>query len=524
MRISRVQEMRQMDAKAIEQYGIEDKLLMENAGHASYEVIRREIGLHPHRFLVMVGSGNNGGDGLVVARKLYSNGAQVRILLVGNPQKFKGSALMNYEIARKINIPMEAVASPDQAARALEQSDVIIDAIFGTGLDREVGGKYRDIIELINQSGCTVVSLDIPSGINGNTGQVMGVAVRAAHTITFGLPKIGNVLYPGFEYGGHLHVTHISFPPAIYEDASVLVSINHLRRLPDRPGDTHKGTAGKVLFVAGAANYLGAPYFSAMAFLKAGGGLSYLATPKTIAPYIANKGSEIVLQPMEATETGSLSTTNEETILNLAEEMRLVVLGPGVSLHSETQELIRNLAHDLEKPILIDGDGLSAIAVDLSSIRYRTQPTILTPHPGEMARLTGKTIREIEQNRVDILRETCQSLKSIIVLKGAHSLIGLPDGRVFVNLSGNAGMASAGSGDVLTGTIAALFAQLHDAAWAARLGVFIHGLAGDLAAAQIGQEGLIAGDILHFLPKALVEYRRNYQEMDETFYGKISIV
>ena len=524
MRVSRVEEMRAMDATAIERYGILDQLLMENAGHASYEVIRRKIGLHPHKFLVISGSGNNGGDGLVVARKLYSNGAHVRVLLAGNPEKFKGSALLNYEIAKKIDIPMETVTSAEQAAPFIEQSDVIIDAIFGTGLDREVGGKYRGIIELINQSGKKVISIDIPSGINGNTGQVMGIAVRAVHTITFGLPKLGNLLYPGFEYNGHLHVTHISFPPAIYENDQVKVAINTLPPLPERPGDTHKGSAGKVLFVAGAANYLGAPYFSAEAFLKAGGGLSYLATPRSVAPFIANKGSEIVLQPMQPTDAGTLSLENLDKILALAEEMRLVVLGPGVSLHEESQELIRRLAKELEKPILIDGDGLTAVSEDLTVIQFRNQPTILTPHPGEMAKLTGKSIREIESNRVPILQETCKKLNAIIVLKGAHSLIGLPDGHVFINLSGNAGMATAGSGDVLTGTIAAMFALFKDAALATRMGVFLHGLAGDLAAGEIGQDGLVAGDILQHLPEAIRTYRQNYRELNETFYGKVSIV
>ncbi len=524
MHVSFVQEMRNMDATAVERYGIEDKLLMENAGHASYEVIRDLYDLKRNNFLILAGSGNNGGDGLVVARKLFSNGASVRILLLGNPKKFKGSALLNYNIAKKIEMPMQRIEKAELAAPFILQSDVIIDAIFGTGLAREVGGKYREIIALINQSGKNVVSIDIPSGINGNTGQVMGIAVRAKQTITFGLPKIGNLLYPGFEYGGALYVTHISFPPAIYQDKSLKISVNTLFPMPARAGDTHKGSAGKVLFVAGASNYLGAPYFSADAFLRAGGGLSYLATPKPVAPFIAGKGAEIVLQPMETTKDGSLSLENEASLLNLAQEMRMVVLGPGVSLQAETQKLIVRLARKLEKPVLIDGDGLTAISADLTSVQHRNGPTILTPHPGEMARLTGKSIKEIEQNRIEILQETCTKLKAIIVLKGAHSLIGLPDGRVFINLSGNPGMATAGSGDVLSGTIAAMFALFSDAELAARMGVFVHGLAGDLAAKEMGEDGLLAGDILRYLPQAMVAYRQNWQKMNEQFYAKIHTV
>ncbi len=524
MRVSRVEEMRAMDATAIEKYGIADELLMENAGHASYEIIRRKIGLFPHKFLIVSGSGNNGGDGLVVARKLFSNGADVHILLAGNPEKFKGSAKLNYEIVRKIGIPLTLLETAQQAAPFIEACDVVVDAIFGTGLARQVEGKYRELIQLINQANKTVVSIDIPSGINGNSGQVMGVAVRAHYTITFGLAKWGNLLYPGFEHGGELFVTHISFPPDIYENEAVKVMLNMLVPLPPRAGNMHKGSAGKVLFVAGAANYLGAPYFAAQAFLRVGGGLSYLATPHEVAPFIANKGSEIVLQPMDGTAQGSLALANEEKILALSEEMLMLVMGSGTSLNSETQTLIRNLAQKSNKPVLIDGDGITAIAEDLACIKERSQPTILTPHPGEMARLSGYSIREIEENRIEILQEVSHKLNAIIVLKGAHSLIGLPDGRVFINLSGNSGMATAGSGDVLTGTIAAMFARYRDAEVATRMGVFVHGLAGDLAAATIGQDGLVAGDILGHLPQAVIRFREEWQEMNRNFYGKISII
>ncbi|NOX88967.1 MAG: NAD(P)H-hydrate dehydratase [Calditrichaeota bacterium] len=524
MKVSRVDEMREMDRTAIEKYGIPDEILMENAGHASYEVIRRKIGLENRRFLICCGAGNNGGDGLVVARKLFSNRATVQALLLGDPEKFKGSAKLNYDIVQKMGIPCARITLADQIIPYLSQSDVIIDAIFGTGLDREVGGKYREIIELINQSDKQIVSLDIPSGINGNTGQIMGTAVKAHFTVTFGLPKIGNLLYPGFEHNGRLFVTHISFPPEIYQKESVLVRINEPAPLPERPGDAHKGSCGKALFVAGAANYLGAPYFSAHSFLKAGGGLSYLATPQTIAPFIAERGPEIVLQPLSATEQGSISPANLDFLLKLSEEMEMVALGPGASLQEETQQLIRDLAAKLPKPVLIDGDGLTAIAQDLKCIKKRKAPTILTPHPGEMSRLTKYSLSEIQSNRIDILQETCKKLNSIIVLKGAHSLIGLPDGRVFINLSGNPGMATAGSGDVLTGTIVAMFAQFRDAIKAALTGVFVHGLAGDIAAGEKGEDGIVASDILNALPAAIAQYRKNRRVTKEEFYEKIEVI
>ncbi len=524
MKIASVEQMRAMDQKAITQFGIPDQILMENAGLASYEVIKNQFDIYQKRFLVVCGGGNNGGDGLVVARKLFSNQAKVHIALLSDPNKFKNSAALNYQISKKMNIPTTFVEDVASFKELLPQFDVIVDAIFGTGLDREVGGKYREIIQSINESALPVVSLDIPSGINGNTGQVMGIAVKANFTITFGLPKLGNLLLPGFEFNGHLFVTHISFAPEIYTASEVRIQINEFPPLPERALDAHKGSCGKVLFVAGAANYLGAPFFAAQAFLKAGGGLSYLATPEQIAAHIAMQGPEIVLQPVKATQQGTLSRDNLDFLIEFAQDKEMVVVGSGVSLQAETQQLIRDLLAKLNKPVLVDGDGLSALATDATCLKKRQAATILTPHPGEMARLLNTSIAEVQKNRPAAVRRACQMFNAIVVLKGAHSLIGHPDGRLFVNLSGNPGMATAGSGDVLTGTIAAMYAQSKEPLLATQLGVFLHGLAGDLAAQQIGFDGLIARDILNHLPQAINHYRSQRNEIQKTFYGKLTLL
>ena len=528
MKVSTVQQMHSLDRRAIEQYKIPGYILMENAGEAAYYVILDEFGVKGRKFVVFCGSGHNGGDGLVVARKINSTGGQVVVLCLSSPQKFDDTVRFHYEMVEKAGIPFVLLNDEnveEVSRKYVSEADAIVDAIFGTGISREVRGRYRKAIEIMNESGKTVFSIDIPSGVHGDTGQVMGVAVRADYTITYGLPKTGTMLFPGFELCGKLYVTHISFPPENYNDPAIRTELTRLLPLPERPMDSHKGAFGKVMFVSGSARYMGAPYFSAMSFLKAGGGLSYLATPKSAAPFIANKGSEIVFMPQKETPSGSLALENFDELLALSRGMDMVVLGPGISLDEEPQELARRLSESLDKPLLIDGDGLTAIAEHPEIVSRRTAPTVLTPHPGEMARLMGITVSDVQADRIGVLREATKKWNSYIVLKGSHSLIGHPDGTVYINLSGNSGMATAGSGDVLTGTIAAMYAAAKfDFPDAVRMGVFIHGFAGDMAAVSIGEDGMVAGDILAFLPEAIDAYRENYEDIVENFYYSLWVI
>jgi len=503
VKVASVEEMRAMDRSAIEDFGIIAELLMENAALATYTVIQERFGVRGKRFAVFCGMGNNGGDGFAVARKLHSNGADVCVFLLGDTEKLTGAAQRNFAIVEKISCEIRRVDSIEAIRTDVLHSDAIVDAIFGTGLAREVGGLYREVIECINGARKTVFSVDIPSGVNGNTGVVMGTAVRADYTVTFGLPKRGNVLYPGYEYCGSLYVTHISFPPSIYEVDSLRIALNDPVSLPPKAADAHKGDLGEALFVAGAANYYGAPYLAAMSFLKAGGGYSRLAAPRSITPVIAAQGSEIVFIPQEETAAGSISYANKVSLLALIDRMDMVILGPGLSLHEETRRLVRELAREIHKPLLIDGDGITAVCDDLSVVRERSDPTILTPHLGEMARITSMPVTEIERDPITILQTTAKDLGAMVVVKGAHSLIGYPNGSVFVNMSGNSGMATAGSGDVLTGTIAAMFGLGLNIDDAVRMGVFVHGLSGDLAARDKGEDGITAGDILAYLPAAM---------------------
>lgn len=525
MKVSRVSEMRELDRRAVEQFGIPTEVLMENAGEAVYFVIRRELGIEGKRFVVFCGSGNNGGDGFVVARKLLSNGGEVKAFLLTGREKYQGAARKNLDILSRFPVEIREIKSVAEIKGDLFAADAIVDAIFGTGLDRNVDGLYREVIQLINESGKKVFAIDIASGINGDSGQEMGISVKADCTVTLGLPKIGNLLYPGYGRGGRLYVTHISFPPSLYESDSIKVEIAKPMPLPERRPDTTKMDYGPVLVIAGAANYYWAPHASAYSCLKAGGGYVYLACPRSLAPAIARSGPEIVFQPQKETSSGSISSENKDALLELASRMKMVVLGPGLSLNEETQRLVQELAKEIEKPLLIDGDGLTAISKEPEIIKKRKSPTVLTPHLGEMARITGIERSEIERNRVDVLQQTSSRLNATIVLKGAHSLIGYPDGRVFINVAGaaggKAGMATAGSGDVLNGTIAAMYCLGLDIEEAVRTGVFIHGLAGDLAAKEKGPDGMTAGDILDSLPNAVRHYRENLARISENYYDTI---
>lgn len=503
MKVSTVTEMRELDRTAIETYGIKEELLMENAGEATYFVILKEFGITGKRFIVFSGLGNNGGDGFVIARKILSHGGEVKVFILGDRNKFKGAAKTNLDILSRLPVEIRPVESVESIKSEVFHCSAIVDAIFGTGLIREVDGLYRDVIQLINESGKTVLSVDIPSGIHGDTGEIMGIAVKADYTVTFGLPKRGNLLFPGYELCGRLYVSHISFPPQLYHSDTLKVETNRPVILPRRDKNAHKGNFGEVLFIAGAVSYVGAPYFAALSFLKAGGGYSRLAAPKSIIPVIATKGSEIVFIPQKETSSGSISFENKKVLLELSEKMDLVVLGPGLSLEEETQQLARDLANEITKPLLIDGDGITALCKDIKIIKARKTETILTPHLGEMSRITNMSVSEIDASKIDILQQTTRKLGAVVVLKGAHSLIGYPDGRVFINLSGNPGMATAGSGDVLTGTIAAMFGLGLSLEEAVRKGVFIHGLSGDLAAGDKGEDGITAQDILDYLPLAM---------------------
>jgi len=528
MKVSTVAEMRELDKKAVEEFGITTEILMENAGEATYFVILKEFGVRNKKFVIFCGSGNNGGDGFVVARKIHSNGGEAKVFLLAGREKYQGAAKKNLDVISRFPIDIEEVNSIEEIRGEVFEADAIIDAMFGTGLDRTVEGIYREAIQLVNESKKKVFALDVASGINGDNGQEMGVSVKADYTVTFGLPKIGNVLYPGYGRCGKLYVSHISFPPSLYDADSIKVEVAKPVPIPEREPDTTKMDYGPILVIAGAANYFWAPHASAYSFLKAGGGYAFLACPQSLTPALAQGGKEVVFHPQKETSSGSIALENKGELLELASRVEMVVLGPGLSLNEESQNLVRELAREIKKPLLIDGDGITAISQDIEIIKERNAETILTPHIGEMARIAKIERDEIERNRVDVLRETAGKLNAVIVLKGPHSLIGYPDQRVVINVSGatggKAGMATAGSGDVLNGTIAAMFCLGLNIEEAVRTGVFVHGLSGDMAAKEKGPDGMTAQNILDYLPYAVRYYRENLATISENLYDTIHVI
>jgi NAD(P)H-hydrate epimerase len=517
MKLATVEQMRGMDRHAIEKLGIAEEILMENAALAAAVLLKKEVGIRGGKFVIFCGAGNNGGDGLALARLIMSGGGKAKVFLTASPKRYSGAAKANYDILCNLGGDIQLLARADEARIDALHCDAIIDAIFGTGLDRDVKGVAADVIGLINSCKCPVLSLDIPSGISGDTGAVLGTAVKANYTVTFGLPKLGNLLYPGYAHCGALAVTHISFPPLLYDCDDLTTQTNDNISLPPRSAEAYKGSMGDVLFIAGGVNYFGAPYFSAMAFLKAGGGYARLAAPASMIPFVAESGREIVYLPQRETSALSLSLKAKPELLALAEKADMVVIGPGLSLQDETTKLVRELSAVISKPLLIDGDGLTAIAERPEILLKRKAPTILTPHAGEMARLTRRTVAEVNADKIGVLRDAAKKLNATVVFKGAHSLIGFPDGRIYVNLSGNPGMATAGSGDVLTGCIAAMLGLGLSPEPATRKGVFLHGYAGDLAAAAKGQDGMTATDILEHLPQALKNDRETV--IDEKYFA-----
>ncbi len=492
---------------AIEQYGIKEELLMENAGESTYFVIKKEFPDNKGPFVVVCGIGNNGGDGFVIARKLYSVNAQVIVFIFGDPEKYKGAARLNYLICQKCGIPIYVNSSLDFFEYKILDSKIVIDAIFGTGLDREVTGIYKDVIDVINSAGKKVVSVDIPSGLNGDNSQPMPNCVKADITVTYGLPKYGNVLSPGFSYNGKLYVSHISFPPQLLSQDEIFVELNRPILIPERPAFGHKGIFGDVLFIGGAKSYYGAPLFASLSFLKSGGGYSRLAAPQGIIPFIATKASEVVFVPLEEGNDGTISHKNLSHLLELTQKVEMLVIGPGLGISEDTRRLLFELLEKVPKPVLVDGDGITLLAKDLQVLKKRTGPTILTPHPGEMARLLNITISQIAKDPINTIRDFSMAYHCHLVYKVARSIIVNPQGQVFINVSGNSGMGTAGSGDVLTGVIASQYCLSKDISIGVRNGVFLHGLSGDIAAEDMGEDGITASTIMETLPLALKAFR-----------------
>lgn len=505
-------EMGSIDRRAIEKYKIPGIVLMENAAIRAVDIIMKEYYIYKKKVIVLVGGGNNGGDGLAIARHLHLAGAYVEVFLTFSPDNAKGDANINLEVVRALSIPIVCVLAEKDIAhleKSLTDGDLIIDALFGTGLSREVEGISRYVIDTVAKYSIPVVSIDIPSGIDGSTGECMGCAVRATHTVTFGYPKRGHYLYPGREYSGRLHIVPISLPNDSGKDTGVctftLDEAEASAMLKRRPPNSHKGTFGRVGILAGSTGLTGAAYLTSVAAQRSGAGLVTLGVPQSIQPIMAAKLTEVMTYALPDDGTGYFGQMAGFEAVEFLKDKDVLALGPGMGTNKNVFEFIRYILDRIDISIVIDADGLNNIAGEGDILRDYGHPIVLTPHPGEMARLAGKSIEYVVRHPIECAKDLSQNTGAIVLLKGATSIVANCDGEVYINQTGNSGMATGGSGDVLTGIIASFIAQGYDAFTATVLGCFIHGKAGDMAAEDRGEVGLTAHDILDAAPYALKE-------------------
>jgi hydroxyethylthiazole kinase-like uncharacterized protein yjeF len=512
-------QMRELDRRAIEERGISGRVLMENAGKAVADLIRRAIG-EPSgaRAIVFSGGGNNGGDGFVVARHLAQWGMMVRIVLAARAAEVSGDAAYHLDAARKAGVPIGELpreiswhSNRDALFTAAMGADVLVDALLGTGIRGEVGGIIGQLIDLINASHAArrnlVVAVDIPSGIHSDTGEVCGRAVAADHTVTMGLPKLGLVVGEGIAHAGPVTVADIGFPQDLIAESTYEAEFMEREWadsvVPRRRADAHKGDLGRVAVIAGSVGMTGAAALTSMAALRMGAGLVTLGVPASLNDIMEVKVTEVMTRPLPETSARTLSIAAREAALSFAHEADVVIMGPGLARHEETVSVVRELIGAVERPLVLDADGLNALAGDPTPLKSRKAPTICTPHPGEMGRLLGVSTGEVQGNRLGSAKRAAAELDCIMVLKGARTIIATPDGQARINPTGNPGMASGGTGDVLTGMIGGLLAQGPAPFDAAAAAVFFHGLAADHAAEKKTEPCLIAGDIIDFLPSAL---------------------
>lgn len=505
------EEMRRLDRRVIATLGIPGATLMENAGRGAAEAIaeflagRGTRGVRGARVAIVCGKGGNGGDGFVVARWLRRRGARVSVLLLAPAGEITGDAARKLLELRRAGIRPEAL--PDDAAlRArLAGADLIVDAILGTGARGAPVPLVARAIERINASGRPVVALDIPSGLPADGDPPVGPAVRAILTVTFAGWKRGLVMAPGADLAGVVRVAPIGVPEdevAREVTTFVLEREDVARHFPPRPRDAHKGAYGRLLIVAGSIGKTGAAALAARAAMRSGAGLVTVATPASQQPVVAGLILEAMSEPLPETTARTLSLKAKEVVVELAAERDAVALGPGLGLDAETLGAARELVRDLPTPLVVDADGLTALVGHLPLLRAARGPRCLTPHPGEMARMLGVSVAEVQRDRVETARGFAVAHGVHLVLKGAASVIASPDGRVLLNPTGNPGMASGGTGDVLTGMVGAFLARGMAPADALAAAVYLHGSAGDIAASLAGQEALVASDLIAMLPEA----------------------
>jgi NAD(P)H-hydrate epimerase len=507
MKLVTAEEMRKIDRVTINDLGVPSLVLMERAGKAVAD--RIEDMFEKKKVVVVAGGGNNGGDGLVIARILKNRGWDVKVLVFSEKGKLSPEGSSQYGIADKMGIDIQF----RKKMSALDLRDsVVVDALLGTGLNKSVRGSIRSAIMSINRSRSPVVSVDIPSGISSDTGQILGHAVRSDLTITFGLPKIGHQLYPGKGHTGNLFVEDIGFPPSLTSSENLkrnLTDLDLVRNIiKKRDPNTHKGSYGHVFIIAGSEGKTGAALLASNACLRAGAGAVTLGVPESLFSIFQSSVIEEMTYSLPSGDGGTVSERSSGNALDfINKHAGTVLLGPGLGVNKDVKEFVHEIVRDSKKPMVLDADGLNCMSGQTELFKKAKAEIIVTPHPNEMKRLLSDrkkniTAKKINERRIEIAEEFASMNNVVCVLKGAPTVIASPDGEVYVNTTGNPGMATAGSGDVLSGIIASFVAQGFGMFRSAVCGSYIHGLAGDLARDEIGEYSLIAGDITEYLPDA----------------------
>jgi len=510
MKIVNSKQMRALDRAAIEKHGIPSLELMERAGRGLADAV---LGLLPDEegsVLVVAGGGNNGGDGLVAARLLAEEGADVDVIVLSTSDRLSPDARANFERLSGIGVHFaQSEESFDRAMTGIGVPDVIIDAIFGTGIDREVSGLPAHAVDYMNASGVGIVSADVPSGISADTGEVMGRAVRAALTVTFGLPKVGFFAGEGPEHAGCVSVVDIGLPKEAVDECESNLEMNDPHDFADRfvarERSSHKGTYGHVLVFAGSGGRLGAGYLSSIAALKSGCGLVTYCLPASAFDKFDARYPEVMCEAIPDDGTGAFAGIGLERALEIEKGKQAVAIGPAIGTSEGTKKFVNAFLIKSGVPAVIDADGLNVL--DIEALERTHVPAVLTPHPGEMSRLMGVSTEEIQSDRVGFARSLADRTGAVVVLKGNMTVVAEPRGQDYINFTGNPGMATAGTGDALTGMIASFIAQGMEPVIAARAAVYIHGLAGDMAAGEVGQESLTATDVISHIGRAIESLR-----------------
>ncbi len=509
MKVVTASEMQRIDTMTIQEFGIPGMVLMERAGISV--AVRTKEWFGRKRIIVICGKGNNGGDGFVAARELHNEGWYVTVFLISDPQTLSEDAMLQYLAAERFGVPMRSVGDLLSSPQSfLGRHTLIIDAILGTGLSKPVKGTVAEVISVMNKSGLPILSVDIPSGISADNGQVMGIAVKAACTVTFGLPKRGHFLHPGATHAGKLSIEDIGFPRTLTLSPDIPVEYVERRYasslIPARALYSHKGHYGHVLLIAGSRGKTGAARMAAKACLRSGAGLLTVGVPASLADVFQSFFAEEMTLVLPDAGNGTLSAKSARAILDFMHESAdVMAIGPGIGVSRDTVRILREIVRQASCPVIIDADGIHALQGDKKLLRQAQSPVVLTPHPGEMQSLlkdSSTGISDIERDRISAAMSFAKETGTHVVLKGVPTVIAVPDRRVFINSTGNPGMATAGAGDVLTGMIAGLIGQRGEPNRACILGVYLHGLAGDIAASRSGQHALLATDIIDCIPNA----------------------